>query len=405
MTKTDEGLKILWTDNHKSYFHYIWLRDSCMCPSCYHSEAEEKLLDLVSVPVSLKPLSLSLTKEGNLEVVWNDGNNHKSTFDTEFLRKHSTASSVLPEDYFIWGRHDLKRLPEIPYSEVINKDEAVLDWLNKLMKFGFVIIKDAPKQQGISKQLAKLVNFPRQTFWGEDWSVKNTPNPENLSLTSLELKCHTDFVWSEYTPGVQFLHCLKSAGNMGGESVLVDGFKVAEVLREQDPNAFNLLSTYPVPWYFRTKKFDYTFRGCVIELDKNGNVKSLRYNQANRLPLDGPTQLIPDMYRALRKFAELIRSTNLTQTFLLQPGDVLVFNNRRLLHGRTAFDSRAERYLEGCYLDLEEVMCRRTILANYLSRNFSEPTFTSDTITTPMDVSPIYTPTTSFESNATSSTQ
>jgi len=211
------------------------------------------------------------------------------------------------------------------------------------------------------------VAHTRQTFWGEDWSVKNTPNPTNLSLTSLELKCHTDFVWSEFVPGVQFLHCIRNAGPTGGgETVLVDGYKAALLLKEQDPDAFRLLSTQAVPWYFKTKNLDYSYRGCVIELDENQQVKRLRYNQANRGPLEGPPHIIPQLYRAIQKFATLIRSPDLTKQFLLNPGDVLVFNNTRALHGRAAFDARAERFLEGCYLDLEEVTCRRTVLMKQL---------------------------------------
>jgi len=235
-----------------------------------------------------------------------------------------------------------------------------------------VLIRNAPVEQGISTQLARMVSFPRRTFWGEDWSVKNTPNPNNLSLTSLELKCHTDFVWSEYVPGVQFLHCLKNAGNTGGETVLVDGFRAAQILKEQDPEAFKLLSTQPIPWYFRTKDLDYRFRGCVIQLDGNGDVVGLRYNQANRGPLDGPAHLIPDLYRSIQKFATLIRSPDLTSRFLLRSGDILVFNNRRALHGRAAFDPRADRFLEGCYLDLEEVMCRRVVLRKQISAQQTE---------------------------------
>ena len=38
----------------------------------------------------------------------------------------------------------------------------------------------------------------------------------------------------------------------------------------------------------------------------------------------------------------------------LQPGDVMMFDNHRLLHGRTAYDSNeGMRHLQGCYLEFD----------------------------------------------------
>lgn len=37
------------------------------------------------------------------------------------------------------------------------------------------------------------------------------------------------------------------------------------------------------------------------------------------------------------------------------PGDVLIFNNQRVMHGRTAFDATAaERHIRSCHVELDE---------------------------------------------------
>ena len=41
------------------------------------------------------------------------------------------------------------------------------------------------------------------------------------------------------------LHCIEQVASEGGENVVADGFKVALDLKRDDPEAFNLLSTYP----------------------------------------------------------------------------------------------------------------------------------------------------------------
>lgn len=46
-------------------------------------------------------------------------------------------------------------------------------------------------------------------------------------------------------------------------------------------------------------------------------------------------------------------------------GEVLIFDNWRLLHGREGFDpSKGHRHLEGCYIDWDEVYSRIRVLRN-----------------------------------------
>jgi gamma-butyrobetaine dioxygenase len=59
-------------------------------------------------------------------------------------------------------------------------------------------------------------------------------------------------------------------------------------------------------------------------------------------------------FRARKAFDHLLRSPQFEVRFLLEPGDLMMMDNRRLLHGRTAFDPREGlRHLQGCYIDLD----------------------------------------------------
>jgi len=49
----------------------------------------------------------------------------------------------------------------------------------------------------------------------------------------------------------------------------------------------------------------------------------------------------------------------------LNPGECLIFNNRRMLHGRTKFElNGGTRHLEGCYTNLDEFRSRAQVLEN-----------------------------------------
>jgi gamma-butyrobetaine dioxygenase len=60
----------------------------------------------------------------------------------------------------------------------------------------------------------------------------------------------------------------------------------------------------------------------------------------------------PAFYAAYRRWATLLARPGRTLTLPLRPGDCLVFDNTRILHGRTAFTGAGQRLLQGCYADL-----------------------------------------------------
>ncbi len=50
-------------------------------------------------------------------------------------------------------------------------------------------------------------------------------------------------------------------------------------------------------------------------------------------------------------------------SFRLQPGDMISFDNRRILHARNAFDpSSGPRHLQGAYVDLDEFFTKYRVL-------------------------------------------
>lgn len=88
--------------------------------------------------------------------------------------------------------------------------------------------------------------------------------------------------------------------------------------------------------------------------------------------MDTKQLIVPDFdtittfYAAFRRFHEIANDPSNQISFRLQPGQMMAFDKRRILHGRAAFDpSSGERYLRGCYGEREElesclgILCRR----------------------------------------------
>ena len=73
---------------------------------------------------------------------------------------------------------------------------------------------------------------------------------------------------------------------------------------------------------------------------------------------------IPRAYRALRLFTAHCRSDRFLCKTPFSAGDLVLFDNRRMLHGRDSFDPQSGiRRLEGCYLDRDELLSRLRVLA------------------------------------------
>ena len=74
--------------------------------------------------------------------------------------------------------------------------------------------------------------------------------------------------------------------------------------------------------------------------------------------------MIEPAYRALEIFESILYDRSLWWQPLLQPGDLLLVDNHRVLHGREAFDpAGGERYLQSCSVDRDDFHIRYRRLA------------------------------------------
>jgi gamma-butyrobetaine dioxygenase len=140
----------------------------------------------------------------------------------------------------------------------------------------------------------------------------------------------------------------------GGLSTLVDGFAVAQALRADDPEAFRMLASTPVRFKYIDTDTELTASAPPIELDVTGELKTIHFSpRLDFVPLFPRAQL-EAYYRARRAFDHRLRAPDFEIRFLLKGGDLVMFDNCRLLHGRTGFDpAEGLRHLQGCYIDLD----------------------------------------------------
>ncbi|XP_028812065.1 gamma-butyrobetaine dioxygenase [Denticeps clupeoides] len=364
-------LQVEWDDGSSSLFPFTWLRDNCQCPLCTLQSAQARSLLLSDLDVHTGVEKVRLMESNKVSIVWPD--QHSSEFEPDWLKKRcfsAAARHARQEELFLNEREYWDaglKIPTANFEEVLHDDKAALAWLLALRRMGIAYLKGAPLEQGQVARLSKRIGYLRLTFYGHTWQVQDKPMANNVAYTSGNLSLHTDYPALQHPPGVQFLHCLTQASE-GGESVVVDGFHMAELLRKEDPEAFGTLSTLRVD--FTDMGADYCdfwvqSKHRIIDVDAEGRVVRINYNNATRdSTLDLPLHQVQSFYTSLKAYVDLMNRPENVVTYRMEPGDLVTFDNWRLLHGRRSYVSHEDRlrHLEGAYLDWDEVMSRLRIL-------------------------------------------
>ena len=360
----EEGVvRILWSDGRRSRFHLAWLRDNCPCAICSHPETMELTHDQTLVADDVEA-SIASIVNGALHITWRV-HLHKSAYDPAWLRAHDYSDAERERRRAratAWRRPMATHMPTFSYRDVMSDDGALLEWLRAVRDTGLAMLRSVPTRRGEVGRVAKRVAFVQQTNFGVIFDVRPKASPTSNAYTPLALHLHTDLPHHAEPPGFQFLHCLRNDVE-GGESLFADGFQIAAELRMRDPAAFELLTRFPISFRYQDTVADHRHRGPMLVLDPDGEFRMVRFAPNVVAPLDVPFDRTLQVRRAYRAFASLVASPAFQERLRLSAGSLVVTDNHRVLHGRTAFDqSSGRRHLQGCYVSRSEWLSRIHVL-------------------------------------------
>lgn len=308
--------------------------------------------------------------DGDLQLEFSDG--HESVFNFGWLRTnshepHDRRGRPRSISHFRAG-HDFERVP-LPATGSAEH----CDLLESVSRWGAAIVTDVPGDEAGTEALARLLGRVRETDFGRLFDIVTEPDVWTLSQSDLALDPHTDDPY-RYTPsGTSILHCIE-ASMAGGDSILVDGFGIAADLFEEDPDVFDLLTETSVPFVrHRTESVDQgedvhlLAHGPIISVDRDYEISGIRFHERSMAPLDLDPAVVGDFYRALITFTTEVNNPGRAVQFRLEPGEAIVYDNQRVLHGRTAFGSSAaeggtgesgRRHLRLCTVDRDQFHSR-----------------------------------------------
>lgn len=342
----DEFLRVPLDAGRHADFHLRWLRHNCDLDR--HPATRERTIDSAELPDRLA-VTEAVLDDDVLRVRWaHDA--RTSRYPLAWLREHAYAI-------------DRVAVPPPPSDvskiSISGEPHAVADELiSRVFSDGVVVVRNervAPEDEteawiaAIEQRGFRTIG----THFGriEDLRTDNTTNAntDQLGYTDAGIELHTDQPFLDHPPQFQLLQSIRRA-DRGGENTVADGRAAFEFLASQDADAAQRLLATPVRFHRKQKQFEREVISPIVTFaDGVFQVRSSYFTVA---PYQLPFADMTAWYRAHDAYVRILRDPRYHYRFALDPGDVLLYDNHRMLHGRTAF--AGPRWVRGVYFDVVE---------------------------------------------------
>ncbi len=339
-------------------FGWRWLRDHGEDPASLDPDTLQRTVDTFAIPADNVGEVTVAPGGGSLEVAWRDGG-PPTTCSAALLV--AVTEPGRPARHQLWSEPRRAGGEPVPFADLVADDAALGSWLGDAQRWGFARATGIPATLEAAEQLARRIGPPRRTVFGTMWRLAAEMDDHRDSAYSTTfLEPHTDGTYFAEAPALQLFCCAERSGR-GGESVIVDGFAVAEELRQRDPAAFEILTTVPVPGRYVEPGVHYLAERPPIRLDRHARLEQVSFNNYDRSPFWLPEPAMSGFYEAYAAMHRLITDRGRWREVRLGAGDGLLVDNWRALHGRLAYTG--SRVFHGCYHGRDDYLGRLRLLA------------------------------------------
>lgn len=224
--------------------------------------------------------------------------------------------------------------------------------------FGLIVIRGL-KFDGWSPEEIEMVYWGlgnyvgrvmRQNLRGErldkvkNMGLENVTDPYRVIETNLHFQPHTDNGMLEPRPPTYLgLMCVRSADN-GGDSLLVSAYTIHNIIQAERPHYLpRLYQPFAIepPVEQQLPGREPLWRRPVFEWDgKDLTIHYIRYLMDPGMERAG-TPLTPGEKEILDFIDSILRRDEVLFQYQLKPSEIVLGNNLRNLHGRTAFADQA----------------------------------------------------------------
>ena len=353
--------RVKWKDGMQGEFSAIMLRDNCLCKMCHSSAVGErtKLTSSIPLDISIKSAKVQSSK---VVICWDDG--HISKYASEWLRRNAPlASPQEPESApKAWTASIAKTLPRFSYKKLLADDKDLLRFLCAFRDYGVSLVQGVPLNKNEVETFANHLAYVREIIFDRVADIRVSEDGYTQGFTNAALHPHTDCSGYRWPPNVFLFHCLENKVE-GGESIYVDGQAVIEQMRDEHLDYLHFLTKIRTTFRLFSKNADTATTAPPVILDEQGNLDIIRYANWTVQPIRMPLFDTEYYYAAYSALSRLINAPENQLVIKVKPGEMMVVNNHRVLHGRNEF--RAEtggRHFQQVYMEADDLMGRIRVL-------------------------------------------
>lgn len=342
----------------------LWLRERCQDPDNLDQVTRQRFFDPHQLDVDVALVRVEMKNETLANLSFSDGYSgdyNLSEFNDDFDLLDGDPADIP------WKSDIDKSLFHVDMAS-LHTGEGLIKAIEIFLTYGLLIINNVPQERDAILDVAELFGHVRETNFGKYFEVFSRPKSNDLAYRSVPLGPHTDNPYRNPMPGIQLLHCLENQTTQG-LSTLVDSLSVLRQLKQEQPEGYKLLSEVPVRFRHFDSDVDLIERRTIIESDANGRVTGIAYSpRLDSLPLLSKEDLVT-FHRARQRLGQLLCSPEYQWQFRLEPGQLQMFHNTRVLHGRTGFDpNEGLRHLQGSYIDVDAPRGRYKAMKRKINR-------------------------------------
>lgn len=355
----------------------VVLRDSCTCLKCTDPASGQKSFATTDIPADIAIQDIRLDEAGGVGISFRNDIPRLAEGGHEMILPWKSIETAL-------GRRDVETLPyprqdavypktgrtfwdtrtiesrmrKVDYAEFIRGGDAFWHTLLDLASLGLVFLKNVPRDEGAIVDITTSIANIKETFYGRTFDVRAKPDAENVAYTSGYLGLHQDLLYLESPPAIQLLHCLENSCS-GGESLFSDGLRAGKLLWLQDSPAVGNLAGVRVPYHYEKRGYFYRQKRPLLDVGADGNLAAVYWSP----PFQDRFQLASvdarEWLEPARLFDGLINDRDAMLEVKMAPGECVLFDNLRVMHGRKAFDvGGGSRWLRGAYIAREDFVSR-----------------------------------------------
>lgn len=343
------------------YFPLHWLRDACKCNLCVDPDSGQKNFGTCDVPMNPLIEEIIPTEDGGMKIVWKDdfltSGRHVSLYWPSDLDTASAGSKRKPKlpNITLWDAATLKRdRLTVDFNDWMAGGQEFLSGLHRLHTHGLLFLRNVPASEQSVVSIANQIGNLQETFYGRTWDVRSKPNAENVAYTSSFLGLHQDLLYVHDPPRIQLLHCLENTCE-GGESMFSDGARVSHMIRSEAHTDYKALSKRQLRYHYIKQGHHYEMLRPVLPENPDLVFWSPPFQASRQTLTVEESEDISGEYftwlRAATLFKNLLEEDRWMYQYKMQPGECVLFDNLRVLHGRGKFDTlTGSRWLKGAYI-------------------------------------------------------